>query len=267
MELRSGAAGLLVPIALGLAGCGEAEAPATDDFGFADELHDGRTFLSTSVVEGDAPRPLAEGTRIRLEVVEGDLSVEAGCNALWFGNATQEGDRLITGLEGTTEIGCSPERIRQDDWLTDFLTSEPTLRLNGDSLRLTSGDTTIDLLDIEVADPDRPLVGTRWRINTVVDGQSANSFAEEAEAYLTFGDDGTISGRTACNSFSARYEVDGPRLSVSRLIATDASCKGYAAEIQAALFDVLHGDSIIDIETDQLSLTAADGKGVSLRTL
>ena len=61
--------------------------------------------------------------------------------------------------------------------------------------------------------------------------------------------DGTVSGRTACNSFDARYEADGPKLSTSRLVATDVACEGYAAELEAALLDVLHGDSI-DIETN-----------------
>ena len=166
----------------------------------------------------------------------------------------------------STEIGCAPRSLDQDDWLTDFLTSDPTVRLDGDSLRLTSQDTTIELLDIEVATPDRPLVGTRWGINTVIDGKSANSYDAQADAYLIFGDDGTVRGRTACNSFGAQYEVDGSKLRVSRLITTDVGCAGYAAIIEEALYDVLSGDSTIDIETNHLTLTSANGKGVSLET-
>jgi heat shock protein HslJ len=252
-------------VGLLVVGCGD---NGSDDPGGAasGELPDGRTFLSTSVTEGDMPRSLADGTRIRLDFTGDDLRMDAGCNLLWFSPTRQDGDRLITAMEFTTQVGCSPDRLDQDDWLTGFLTSEPTLRLDGDSLRLSSDGVTIELLDIEVATPDRPLVGTRWRINTIIDGQSENSFNEEAEAWLIFTDDGTVRGRSACNLFSARYEVDGSKLSVSRLIATDEGCTGYAAEIEAALFDVLHGESTVNIETNKLTLTAANGKGVSLRT-
>jgi heat shock protein HslJ len=234
--------------------------------GASGELPDGRAFLSTSVTEGDVPRPLAEGTRIRLEFDGDGLSVYAGCNYLGFQNARQNGDHLVVEEESSTDVGCRPKAMEQDEWLTTFLTSEPTMRLEGDSLWLTSKDTTIELLDIEVATPDRPLVGTRWRINTVIDGVSANSYNSEADAYLVFHDDGSVTGETACNSFSARYEVDGSRLSVSGLVTTRAACGDYGAVIETALFDVLQGDSTIDIETIHLTLTAADGTGVSLRT-
>lgn len=251
--------------ALLITGCGGDE---SDDpgGGARGELPDDRTFLSTSVTEGGVSHPLVEGTRIRLAFAGDDLSVYAGCNYLGFGNARQDDDRLVAGQASGTEMGCDPKRMGQDDWLAEFLTSEPTMRLDGDSLRMTSQDTTIELLDIEVATPDRPLVGTRWRINTILDGQSANSFGAQYEAYLIFRDDGTVRGHTACNAFGAHYEVHGSRLSASRLVATLAPCEGYASELETALLDVLSGDSTIDIETNQLTLTAANGKGVSLQT-
>ena len=252
-------------VGLLVVGCGD---NGSDDPGGAasGELPDGRTFLSTSVTDGDMPRSLADGTRIRLDFTGDDLRVDAGCNLLWFSPTRQDGDRLITAMEFTTNAGCSPDRLDQDDWLTGFLTSEPTLRLDGDSLRLSSDGVTIELLDIEVATPDRPLVGTRWRINTIIDGQSENSFNAEAEAWLIFTADGTVRGRTACNAFGARYQVDGSRLSVSRLVTTDAPCEGLAAELETALYDVLSGDSTVDIETNKLTLISTNGKGVSLRT-
>lgn len=251
--------------ALVITGCGD-EGSAKPGGGSVRELPDGRTFLSTSVINGDSTRPLAEGTRIRLEFAGDELSAYAGCNYLGFGDARQEDDRLVVDQTSSTDIGCDRQRADQDDWLADFLTSEPTVRLDGDSLWLASQDTTIKLLDLEVATPDRPLVGTRWRINTVIDVGSENSYNAKAEAYLIFGDDGAVRGRTACNSFGARYQTDGSKLRVSRLVTTDQGCDGYAAIIEDALYDVLSGDSTIDIETNQLTLTSADGKGVSLRT-
>jgi heat shock protein HslJ len=144
MGLGPAAVGLLIPIALELVACGEEESVSILDG--PGGVPDGRTFLSSSVVEGGVSRPLVEGTRIRLEFADGDLSAYAGCNYLELGNARQEGGRLVADQTSFTEMGCGREREAQDDWLADFLTSEPTVRLDGDSLRLTSEHTTIELV-------------------------------------------------------------------------------------------------------------------------
>ena len=60
MGIRFSVVGLVVPVAFGVSGCGDEEASSG-------ELPDGRAFLSTSVVEAGEPRPLAEGTRIRMD--------------------------------------------------------------------------------------------------------------------------------------------------------------------------------------------------------
>ena len=105
-----------------------------------------------------------------------------------------------------------------------------------------------------------------WPNTIVEDGWSTNSYNADAEAYLVFGDDGTLRGRTACNAFSADYQVDGTTLTTSGLTSTKAQCDHYGALIEAALYDVLRSDSTIDIETKQVTLVDADGNGVSLRT-
>jgi heat shock protein HslJ len=46
----------------------------------------------------------------------------AGCNCLG-GRADQDGDRVIVNTFGTTDIGCAPDLVDQDEWLTKFLTS------------------------------------------------------------------------------------------------------------------------------------------------
>ena len=50
-----------------------------------------------------------------------------------------------------TEIGCDPPRHDQDEWLSGFLTSSPTVTLSGNELTLTKDTTTIELVDREVA--------------------------------------------------------------------------------------------------------------------
>jgi len=62
--------------------------------------------------------------------------------------------------------------IDQEQWLKTFLTSQPSWQVNGDQLTLTSGGTTITLLDRKIAEPDFPLDGIRWSVvTTITNGQ------------------------------------------------------------------------------------------------
>lgn len=88
----------------------------------------GRTFVSESVTEGGEPRPLVEGTQVRLRFHEDErLTAHAGCNSL--GAAVQvTADRLMVADLSTTEIGCQPELHEQDRWLSDLLAAGPAGR-------------------------------------------------------------------------------------------------------------------------------------------
>jgi heat shock protein HslJ len=164
---------------------------------------DGRTFLSTAVSENGAPRPLFEDSRIRLRFEAGRLSADAGCNHL-SGGYRLEGTTLVVGQLAMTEMACMPEeRMAQDTWLADLLVSQPTVTLSGDTLRVTGRTSEVQLLDREVADPDRALVGPRWQVESIVSGDAVSSIPGDAEAHLTFAADERVSGNTGCNEFSA----------------------------------------------------------------
>lgn len=97
----------------------------------------GRTFLSESVTRDDEPRPLVEGTRIRLMLHEdGRITASAGCNTL-SGSMEVERDRIVVGELSTTEMGCEPALHDQDEWLADVLVADPAYVLDGDRLRLS----------------------------------------------------------------------------------------------------------------------------------
>jgi heat shock protein HslJ len=145
---------LVVAALVVLVGCGE-DGPVTA----ARSLQD-RTFLSESVTERGVDRPLIAGTPIRLAFgTDGGVTLTAGCNTLGSDVDITE-DRLVVGELSSTEIGCDQPRHDQDSWLAGILAADPGYTLDGDHLTLTSGPTTIALLDRRVADPDRPLEGT-----------------------------------------------------------------------------------------------------------
>lgn len=240
-----------------LNGCGQGLPPGG--------LPDGRTFLSASVTEEGKPRPLVAGTRIRLAFRDGTVGTDAGCNQ-FGGDARLDGDRLVVTNLGGTEMGCDQALMDQDEWLTEFLGSRPALRLDGDALTLTAGSTVVQFSDRRVVDPDRPLRGTRWEVDTLLDGDVASSLPAGAEAYLTFGDGGKITGHDGCNAFSGDYDVRESLITVSKLISTRKACPGEVGRAADAVQEVLGEDMVYRIEAGRLTLDTMSGKGLGLRT-
>ncbi|MEV4637537.1 META domain-containing protein [Actinoplanes sp. NPDC049548] len=218
-----------------------------------------RTFVSAD----DAGRQLVPGTRVRLTFTPGTVAAEAGCNHL-TGRLAVEGDRLVVTDVGGTMMACSPERMNQDTWLTTFLQQRPRWELDADTLVLTTGDDRLRLVDVRSAEPDRPLAGTRWSLESLVEGESASSVPRGADVRLTFGD-GRVEGSTTCTDFDGAASVGQGTISVSRLTTRARKC---AAELEALDEKVrgrLSGEISFRIRGDKLALTRADGRGMELR--
>ncbi len=263
----TGLLAVLVCLGASASACGDSQGDArSEGQGTVDPW--GRTFLSVSVTEAGQDRPLAEGTRIRLDFRDDGrtLGAQAGCNSMGGEASIDEGDRLVVADMSTTEMGCDPPRHDQDRWLAGFLTAGPTLRLTSDDLTLTGEDSEIRLLDREAVDPDRPLAGTRWVVDTIVDGESASSVPTGAEAHLVIASDGRFTGSTGCNAMSGTTTL-GPddTINFSDVMATTQGCKGDRARLEQAVSAVLDGEIAFDIEADVLRLDHPDGRGLGLR--
>lgn len=107
-----------------------------------------RSFRSTSVTQNGQPRPIVEGTTIDVQFANegsGDLiRWLSGCNR-YGGDLTISVDRINVVLAGGTQAGCEPARAEQERWVNVFFQSDPFWRTDGTRLRLTSGDTVIEL--------------------------------------------------------------------------------------------------------------------------
>lgn len=106
----------------------------------------GRTFVSESVTDDGQPRPLVEGTQIRL-TVQADgagISAHAGCNIIG-GQLALTPHRLVIDDLTSTEMACPPDRGEQDEWLAGFLDADPAYALQGPRLRLVVGTTVVTL--------------------------------------------------------------------------------------------------------------------------
>jgi len=264
---------LLVPLAAlavatsTLAACGQAPDEARSNGTVADEPW-GRAFLSTGVTEDGNPRPLVEGTQIRLHFNEdgSGFGASAGCNSMG-GTARIEDGQLVVGDLATTEMGCDEARHAQDEWLADFLTGRPAMTLTGPDMVLSGGGTEIRLSDREVADPDRPLRGTKWVVDGVISGDAVSSVPQGTEAFIVFSEteeDG-FGGNTGCNGMGGKAVVTEASIEFSEVITTKMFCEDDRGDLERAVIEVLDGEVTYQIEADRLTLNHPNGKGLMLR--
>ncbi|TDO68105.1 heat shock protein HslJ [Kribbella sp. VKM Ac-2571] len=219
----------------------------------------GRTFLSTSVTENEKPRPLVAKTQVRLEfTTDGRLSWDAGCNSSQTSVSTSEG-KLSLGKEiMSTLIGCMGAQQAQDSWIAGVLSAKPTWKLDGDKLVLSTESTTISLLDKETAQPDLALDGTKWKLTTVVSGESASHQAGFEKVWLTLNGE-RVTGSTGCNEFQGVVAHDTGKVTFGELATTRRACAGDAATVESLVLKGLKGELTYQIDGSTLQLRSAAG--------
>lgn len=246
---------LLAPALLVLGACGSDDSSGSDDVTAADL--DGREFLSTEV-EG---HQLVDGSEVRLAFDDVTVSANAGCNTM-NGGYTIDGDTLEVEAMAMTQMACDEALMDQDAFVSGFLTSGPTIVLDGDELVLTSGEETITFLDREVADPDRPLEGTTWVVESVVSDQAVSSVPGGIEATLLIeGEQASVD--TGCNSGTTTVEVTDTTITFGPMATTLALCE--FQDFEDAVMSTMTGEVEYEIEADLLSLRQPDGSGLDLR--
>jgi heat shock protein HslJ len=249
---------LILLTVVAFAACGSGESDGSGAGSSGGELK-GRTFLSRAVAGHD----LVEGTELRVTFnADGTLSASAGCNQ-FVGELVIDGDSLVVTNLGGTEMGCDEARHAQDEWFTGLLSDRPAYRLSGSDLTLTQGDVSIELVDRKVADPDLPLVGTRWVVDTILEGDAASSVPQGVEAWVTFGADGKVSGHDGCNGFGGTYEAGDDEVTIRERVQTLIGCTGEIERLSNAVGAATDGTVTYEINAKRLTLTDADGRGVS----
>lgn len=186
---------------------------------------DGHTFLLDSI-EGHT---LVESTTIRLSFQEDQLNFNAGCNGHFGTYSLCDGKLCVTDF-GSTEIGCGEGLHEQDAWLADFLSATPTLSYEPPQLTIADGEVTLEFLDREVADPDRPLTDRVWSIDTFFSGGSASNVPLPSVPTVRFEADGSFSVFDTCNTLDGFYTIDGQELDLRDVSTTDIACTDTGSE-------------------------------------
>ncbi len=248
----------LVLLALGLsaltliAACSVAAVPSavpSPTPGASASAVDGKTYLSTAVKGAT----LVPGSRIRLSFKDGSLSANAGCNAMG-GAYTIAAGRLTTSQMMSTEMGCAAPLMQQDQWLAALL-GDSAITVAGDEMTLDDGTIKVTFQDREVADPDRPLEGTKWVLDGIVAGDAVSSVPAGVTSTLLI-TAGHAAVDTGCNRGSAPVQVAADTLTFGPMALTRMACPEAQTSVESAVVKVLDGTVHYAIEADVLTIDA-----------
>jgi heat shock protein HslJ len=239
------------------AGCGGAGSSASNQPppGTSPQSVSGRTFISSAVVG----HRLVAGTHLQITFTRDQrISVNAGCNTLGAGYRV-DAARLVVEQLASTEMGCDADRMAQDQWIGELLQAKPEMATTTDAVTLTSGPTTLTLRDRKVVDPDRPLTGTTWIVDSEIDRSTVSSAPTGTNATVRLVDNTHIEVYDGCAHTSGSVEMHQRSFTVRGLVGTAPA--GCATRRAVSFGRVLPGTVGFEIDADRLTLTNADGLG------
>ena len=237
---------------LALAACG------TQAGGTADV--EGEWHLTGGTADG-AELPAPPGTQATLELAGDEARGTAFCNS-WFATVRLDGSALALDGIGQTEIGCAPEVMAAEGSYLAALGGVRTSAVRADELVLTGDGVELRFSRV-VPVPDSPLAGTRWLLDTLVDGGTASSTLGEP-AVLELGQDGALTASTGCRQIGGSWSSDGEKLVVDAAYDT-FGCPPPADRQDEHVLGVLAARPVATVDGDRLTLTADDGRGLVYR--
>ncbi|MFK4086690.1 META domain-containing protein [Kribbella sp. NPDC020789] len=215
----------------------------------------GKTYLSTSVTEDGKPKQLAAQTRVTLRFTEdGRLIADAGCNTMQAPVSTGDGKLTLKDPPAMTAMGCPDGRGDQDGWLSNLLQTKPAWKLDGTTLTVVAGSTTIVLSDRAVVAPDLALDGTKWTLDSVISKDTVGHLMGGEQAWITFNGE-RVTGSTGCNTLNGTVARGQTTITFGELATTRRGCTGSAATVEKALVDGLRGEMTYKITSNRLTLT------------
>ena len=198
-----------------------------------------------------------DGSQITLEFSDEGIAGSAGCNS-YFGDATVDGTTLSVGMLGRTEMWCE-NRMEQEDAYLELLQGAQSWQLENDELRITA-ESGVLVYQRPVAQPDAALTGSLWQLETIVQGDAAQSVIAGTQLTIEFNEQGGVSGEAGCNGFGGNYALDGDALHFDGIMHTMMACVDQSIMDQETLYlEMLQNVSSWQIDGNELRLNAESG--------
>lgn len=220
----------------------------------------GRWLFVEGTVDGVAlPSPAGATATLRFDAAE--VHGRSFCNSFTAGYRLAGDAFRLDGLS-STEMGCAPAVMAAERAFVAALARVTTAVREGEDL-VIGGDGVRLRFTPEADVPDRALHGTRWVLQTLVDGASASSAAGEP-ALLVLGADGSAQASTGCRAGTGSWLLDAGVLVVDGLAVTGRCAADVIAQDEHVTA-VLGSRPTPSIDGDRLTLGIPDGRGLVYR--
>ncbi|MFK4069635.1 META domain-containing protein [Streptomyces sp. NPDC029674] len=176
----------------------------------------------------------------------------------------------VTIKDGTVEFGqpLTTKRACTDDGRMTFEKNalralgeqKFTAKVAGDRMTLTTAKGDRVAFTSQPAEPDAPLTGTKWQVNSVGDARTTASLPKAVadKVHLTF-EDGKVRGNLGCNDVTAKAEAKDGRITFGAPATTRKLCQGEAMTTERKLLKIFDGTARYEVKQGTLKITAADG--------
>jgi heat shock protein HslJ len=193
-----------------------------------------------------------------LSFEEDGMGGTTGCNH-YFAKAAFDGANIAVDEIEMTEMFCEGIMEQESAFIAALQTAE-SFSLADDTLIIhtTSGNLTFQ--------PPTPvtLMDTIWYLSGIANGDAVVNTAVDSEITAEF-KEGQLSGTSACNGYSAPYEVDGNTLNLGDAVSTLMACADEARnQRESEFFAALGKVAAYEIQRDTLSLLDDDGNLVMM---
>jgi heat shock protein HslJ len=235
---------------------GEQTTRAISIFGFTSDGYLALADLEFSSVAAEG-FTLAADTKILLTFGHpSHLSFDAGCNTHSASYWSCDGRLCVSDL-GATAIACDSALQSQDQWLAAYFASSPRLTRQGPRLSLSSDEASFQFMERSLLEPDRPLTGRTWTIDTIIAGDQARSVP--LAPTLSFLINGTVQVFTTCTTGVGFYAAVDQRLTFFQVEYIEKPCDAAGdASIDESIRRML-GDGTVDFAIDRERMTITLG--------
>jgi heat shock protein HslJ len=203
--------------------------------------------------------PVAGSSITAMFTQDGKISGTAGCNQ-YLGSYRISGNTIsISGTLATTLMMCEISLMTQETAYLEALQEAKSYSTMGDQLSLINPDNAVSAV---FKAQKQDLAGTSWEVITYNNGkQAVTSVMAGTSLTADFGADGTLSGKSGCNSYSGSYKVEGSKISIGPIASTKMYCNEPAGvmEQETQYLLALESAATYRIEGNSLELRTQDG--------